>query len=332
MILVYGRLDDPPTASVLAALRTRACPVCMLDQQDVGSAVRDLRFAPGGIAGTVACENATIALGDIEAVFARPLELDLGGVAPAAADDAQRKHEGLVEWLDATPARVINRPAAMQSNASKPLQLQLIGAAGLAVPDTLVTSDAREAHAFWAKQGRVIFKSTSGIRSIVRELDRRYARRLGLLASLPVQFQAYVPGVDVRVHVVGAETFAVEIRTDAIDYRYASRDDRDVEFVPVTLPAAVAQRCVAVTAALGLTLAGIDLRRRPDGEYVCFEVNPMPAFSYFERHSGLPIGDAVARWLVGENRIPREDEHGARGRQPDRDRRTNHRHPAAPVA
>ena len=49
-----------------------------------------------------------------------------------------------------------------------------------------------------------------------------------------------------------------------------------------------------------LPLAGIDLRRTPDGRYVCFEVNPSPAFSFYERRTGLPIAHAIARHLAGE--------------------------------
>lgn len=332
MILVYGHADDPPTAGVAAALRTRGSPFCLLDQGALAPASLAVDLGADGVSGTVHDEGRRIALAQFDAVFARPLDLGFAGGAGPAAAGVRRQHELLMEWLDETPARVVNRPAAMQSNGSKPLQLQLIGAAGLAVPETLVTSDAAEARAFRAAHGRVIFKSTSGVRSIVRELDDTFARRLDRLATLPVQFQALVPGVDVRVHVVGTEAFAVEIRTEAIDYRYASRDNRDVAFAAITLPHSVSTRCIDLTRRLGLALAGIDLRRRPDGEYVCFEVNPMPAFSYFEHHGGLPIADAVARLLGGDMHATQETSHGSSRRQPDRHRRHDHRHPAAPVA
>jgi glutathione synthase/RimK-type ligase-like ATP-grasp enzyme len=46
-----------------------------------------------------------------------------------------------------------------------------------------------------------------------------------------------------------------------------------------------------------LVVAGIDLRRTPEGRWVCFEVNPSPAFVYYEEATGQPIGDAIAQWL-----------------------------------
>ena len=35
----------------------------------------------------------------------------------------------------------------------------------------------------------------------------------------------------------------------------------------------------------------------------CFEVNPSPAFSYDEAHTGQPIAQAIARYLAGETRV-----------------------------
>jgi glutathione synthase/RimK-type ligase-like ATP-grasp enzyme len=53
-----------------------------------------------------------------------------------------------------------------------------------------------------------------------------------------------------------------------------------------------------MAAAMGLALAGIDLRRTDKGEWFCFEVNPSPAFTYYEEATGQPITDAVARLLL----------------------------------
>ena len=70
------------------------------------------------------------------------------------------------------------------------------------------------------------------------------------------------------------------------------------------MPVDVASRCVELAEALDLPLAGIDLRRRPDGQYVCFEVNPMPAYSYYESNTGLPISLALADLLADAVKSP----------------------------
>ncbi len=48
----------------------------------------------------------------------------------------------------------------------------------------------------------------------------------------------------------------------------------------------------------GLLVSGIDLRHaKRDNRWYCFEVNPSPAFSYYEQYTGQTIAAAVARLL-----------------------------------
>ena len=126
------------------------------------------------------------------------------------------------------------------------------------------------------------------------ELDR-----LDAVRACPVQFQAYVPGFDVRVHTVGDEVFATRIDSPGTDYRYAAHDDDGTRLEPYDLPDDLARRCCQLAAGLGLAFTGIDLRITPDGDVYCFEVNPSPAYSYYEAHTDQPIASAVARYLTG---------------------------------
>ena len=65
----------------------------------------------------------------------------------------------------------------MASNNSKPYQALLIQALGFAVPETLVTTDPDAVLAFWQRHGTVVYKSNSGIRSIVSRLtDAAHSR------------------------------------------------------------------------------------------------------------------------------------------------------------
>jgi D-alanine-D-alanine ligase-like ATP-grasp enzyme len=49
---------------------------------------------------------------------------------------------------------------------------------------------------------------------------------------------------------------------------------------------------------MGLLVAGIDLRRTPDGRWSCFEVNPSPGFTYYQDKTGHPIDQAIAELLL----------------------------------
>jgi glutathione synthase/RimK-type ligase-like ATP-grasp enzyme len=293
VIIVFGSGDDSCIERVVDAALELGVEHRLIDQRRLDHDDLLLEVGPSAVRCLARVADEVIDLGDAEAVYARPL-----GVGTTARSHAFGA--AFTEWLDLADALVVNRPISMRSNSSKPYQCQLIAEAGFAVPDTLVSNDPNEVREFAERHGRVIFKSTSGIRSIVRELDEQRLDALDGVRSLPTQFQAYVPGVDTRVHVVGGATFATEMATDAIDYRYSRLDGKEVSHLPVELDGEVAQRCVALAELLELPLCGIDLRRRADGGYVCFEVNPMPAFSYYEAHTGQPIAHTLVEFLSGK--------------------------------
>jgi glutathione synthase/RimK-type ligase-like ATP-grasp enzyme len=208
-------------------------------------------------------------------------------------------HETLMRWCEVAPARVVNRAGPMASNFSKPYQAQLIVEHGLSVPETLITNDPRLVTAFQRRHGRVVYKSASGVRSIVRELEPGDTDRLERIRWCPTQFQQFVDGTHIRVHVIGDVLHATALDSDVVDYRYATRDGAEApELRAVDLPDALAERCVALAAGLELPFAGIDLKLAESGEVYCFEVNPCPAFSYYELSTGQPIARTLARYLV----------------------------------
>lgn len=302
MIVFCGYADDPPLQLALEAAAAMGVDHVLVDQRHAAHHDLVATVSDAGVDGVLTVAGTQIRLGDVGAVYARPLTTP----EPADRRERERAHAldaAFVEWTDAADCLVVSRPSAMQSNASKPFQAQEIAAAGLAVPETLVTSDPDAVREFWRRHGAVVFKSVSGIRSIVHRLDEARAGSLDRVRDLPTQFQAVVEGVDVRAHVVGERVFAAEIRSRAVDYRYAVRDGLAAEVVAVELPDDVASRCVALSARLDLPFSGVDLRRRPDGTYVCFEVNPMPGYSYFEGETGQPISVALVELLAGKTGV-----------------------------
>ena len=100
------------------------------------------------------------------------------------------------------------------------------------------------------------------------------------------------------MHVVGDAVFASEVLSDVDDYRYARQQGGQCELRATPLPAAIEARAVATADALGLRVAGLDLRRTPEDEWYCFEVNPSPCFTYYEHHTGQPLTAAVASLLM----------------------------------
>ncbi|MCC6629107.1 MAG: alpha-L-glutamate ligase [Chloroflexi bacterium] len=301
MILFAGIPSEPPLALAIAAAQRQRVAHRILNQRDTAYAAAVLAVRDGAVSGMLELRDGTLALETVTGVYHRltdPEVLPEARRDPHAARQACAAFAILSDWLEMAPARVLNRAAPSAGNASKPAQALQLARLGWAVPATLVSSDPEDVLAFRAEHGRVIFKSASGVRSIVTELTPADLPRLWQLRALPTQFQALVEGTDVRVHVVGARVFATEVRSRALDYRYAARFGTTSTFRPIELPAAVEALCRTTAAALDLPLCGIDLRRRPDGTHVCFEVNPAPAYSWYEENTGQPIADAIVTHLV----------------------------------
>jgi glutathione synthase/RimK-type ligase-like ATP-grasp enzyme len=295
MIALWGLPGDEPLDCVREALVAAGRTPLLLDQRRAAGMRLDA-------AGVLHDGRDHWPLDTIRALYTRVYDVHqipaLDGLDRGAFARIEALQCALWAWADHARSLVLNRPSAMASNGSKPYQAMLIEQHGFAVPETLVTTDLDAVLAFRERHGAIVYKSVSGVRSIVSRLRDEDCERLKDIVWCPTQFQAWVPGVDHRVHVVGEQVFAVRIDCSADDYRYASRQGCPVSLSATELEAGVAERAARLAHALGLPLAGLDLRRTPDGEWVCFEVNPSPCFTYYENLTRQPIAHAVAQLLA----------------------------------
>ena len=304
MILLCGIPSESPLAMVAAALEAEGVPHRVLNQRRVAEYRIAFTIDAGGVDGSLTLGAETLRLSDIRGVYLRLMDdrllPELAGLEEGhpARRHARGFHDALLRWSEVAPGCVVNRGEPQGSNSSKPYQAQLIARHGLLVPETLITNDPAQALEFRQRHGSVIYKSISGVRSIVTELTDADLDRLERIRWCPVQFQERIRGADLRVHVVGGTAIATEIVSEAIDYRYARKQGMEARLRPAALPEDAAARCVALTAALGLEFAGIDLKRTEAGELYCLEVNPAPAFSYFEANTDQPIAATLTRHLA----------------------------------
>jgi glutathione synthase/RimK-type ligase-like ATP-grasp enzyme len=304
VILLFGIASEPPLAMVADELRALDAPFALLHQRRWEDCHIVVDIGGEGIDGHLRMGPLDVPLCDVRSIYLRPMDDRVLPDLASEPDGSLRRrrcrelHDAIHEWCEVTPAMVVNRARVQASNASKPYQGDFVRAHGLLPPPTLITNDPDEVHAFRAIHGRVVFKSASGVRSIVHTLTDDDLRRLDRIRWCPVQFQAFVPGNDVRVHCVGTEVFASRITSNATDYRYATSMGEAAEVVAHDIDADLAARCLALTRALGLEVSGIDLRIGEGSEVYCFEVNPSPAYSYYELHTGQPIARALARHLA----------------------------------
>ncbi|RMF89500.1 MAG: hypothetical protein D6736_08310 [Nitrospinota bacterium] len=304
MILLLGRLDDPMIAYVCTCLLARKVDFLVIDpRHSPHQCALTWTMEQGRMHGSLCYGRQEVALADIGSIYIRQLRRPpRSQQTPPPGQDQTPQPFPLSRWLatfsENVPALVVNRPSAVSSNLSKPYQQQLIARHGFRVPRTRVTTLPAAVTRFYEEcQGRVIYKSISHQRSIVRRMTPGDLSRLAQVRYCPTQFQEYIAGIDIRVHTVGERVFATEILSEATDYRYAGREGARRAIRGIELPAEVATRCLHLARGLDLMMSGIDLRRSPDGDYYCFEVNPAPAFIFYQTYTGQRIGDALADLL-----------------------------------
>ena len=233
MILLCGIPTETPMALVRDALDSNGTRYVVLNQRKFASMKMSLDIQGGKPSGKLQLNGDSYSVDEFTGVFTRMMDyhfLPELQDAPAAAPELKfccNLFETLTRWAEISPARVVNRVAPMGSNFSKPYQAQIIRRYGFEVPETLITNDPDLVRAFRARHGRVIYKSISGVRSIVQTLTDDDMTRIDNIRWCPTQFQAFVEGTNVRVHTVGEKVFATAINTDATDYRYAHRQSGD---------------------------------------------------------------------------------------------------------
>jgi len=297
-ILLWGLREDPTFRSVFEKLVKRDVKTAFVNHAAINRSNMRVDYGPR-FSHEFSCDGHTYMLEDMSAAYLRPFDhrhydqpTDRAET-PFAVPRADLVHHLVNVWAESGRATIINRPSAEATNYSKLNQAKEIRASGFLVPNSLVTNDPQRVRDFHSACGSVVYKSMSCIRSIVKELEISSLAGFGKFG--PVFLQQRIVGRNIRVHVVGARTFACVVRSEGIDYRYAPST-----IEPMALPDGVGALCVGLTARLGLILSGIDLIATPSDDYYCLEVNPNPAFSYFEAAGGGAVAEAVADALVGQ--------------------------------
>lgn len=306
MILITGIPSEPPVELVTQAAENAGIPYLMFNQRNVHLYELSIKYQRNKFSGVLQINEKEYNLERLTGIYIRMMDnyflpemrnKVFNYIGESAANKSIAIHKQLLDWMEIASCRILNRPWNMISNLSKPYQTQLIAAAGFRIPPTCITSDPDAVIEFQKKHKKLIFKSISSMRSIVKELDTSSLKILQRIKYLPAQFQEKLTGENIRVHVVGDVLFATQIESTVIDYRYAGRENKECNLVPFELPKPIVKRCFEVSKKLNLPLCGIDLFRTKNDEYYCFEVNPSPGYSYYQQSTGQDIATAIVKWL-----------------------------------
>lgn len=304
-VFLCGIGSEPPMEKVIKALNEINARFIFFNQRTFINASINLEVGPGGLAGEITLNGHLVKFEEISSVYTRLIDFislpEIVRLPTSHADyiHCEKFHQILEQFIELSPGMVVNRTQAMLSNNSKPYQMQIIRKY-FYTPETLITNQLEKVEGFLEEHGNIIFKSMSGVRSIVTDWSDECLDRGQDLELCPVMFQEKVEGFDVRVHVIGDKVFATQVESDSTDYRYGHHQGQEARLSAVLLPEEIEAACVQVSADLELHFSGIDLRITPEGKCYCFEANPCPAFSYYEDHTGQPIARELALFLSSQ--------------------------------
>jgi len=301
MVLICGIPEDPPIELLADALEDSGVPFLIYSPRQLRSISFYYEIADGKIDGEISNGIKSSLLSEITGIYNRMVDFsvipEFRHLLPVHKEYKELRHkaDAIQSWVNLSNCRVLNHAEPMKSNCSKLYQMRLIKESGFLIPPSLVTNNIESLKHYYKKQEKLIYKSASGVRSIVAGFE--WSERTSLIKNCPTLFQKQLSGINYRVHVVGEKVFATQIRSSAVDYRYAAKENKETRLDAVSLPWEVEQKCIALSKFLNLPLAGIDLMKS-NNDWYCFEVNPSPGYSYYENNTGQPISKCIAKYLA----------------------------------
>ncbi|MGX7829123.1 ATP-grasp domain-containing protein [Actinokineospora sp. 24-640] len=297
MILCLGLAADPTFTAGVRALRRAGVGFRSVDLPSLAmrGSVRVPLESPRDTELSLSGESHR--LGDFSAVWCRLADVSAAAPTPELAAAAAGQSEALARILESAPLKVMSPPLREASGSTKLLHAVTLGeVGGWRIPETCLTSDPEEAKRFVRScRNGAIFKGASAWKTWATVFEARHEPRLPRLRRLPVLFQERVIGPDVRIHVVGDQSFGELIDSPALDYRTVPGVNT---YSPQVPPREVADGCARLTEHCGVPLLGVDFKiERATGEWFFLEANSMPCFEGYDERAGGAISRAIVDWL-----------------------------------
>jgi RimK family alpha-L-glutamate ligase len=216
--------------------------------------------------------------------------------------------------LEAAGVAVINPAKAIEAAVDKYLATARLQAADFLTPPTTVCQTSEEAlAAFDALGGDVVVKPLFGGegRGITRVSDAAIGRRVFTALEqigAVLYLQQFIPhdGVDWRLLVVGDDVLGMR-RINPDDWR--TNISLGARAEPLEVTAELAGLARRAAAAVGASIAGIDLLPGRDGRLYALEVNAVPGWRALAAVTGIDVAERVLRHVANQcktarNRLP----------------------------
>jgi glutathione synthase/RimK-type ligase-like ATP-grasp enzyme len=311
MYLIVTNKRDLTSDFIVLELQRRNLSYLRLNTEDITQST--FSYTPHDDKWLLFLSNTTIDLTQVKAAYFRrpgipePIEnIQTSDVRQYCAMEWTALLQSLY-W--AIGERWLNSPQMISLAENKIRQLNLAWRLGFLVPQTTITNDPSTFSAFLKPQemvGKPLKNSLVKDNSTDRVLfTTRLQNRLNIeqdeIRACPIIIQQEIKKeYDIRVTVVGNQIFAATIdsqkdHSTEVDWRRTSKPD--LEHSIYKLPSELEQRCIALTAALGLRFGAIDLILDKNGKHWFLEINPNGQWGWIQIRTGLPIAEAIVSEL-----------------------------------
>ncbi len=231
-----------------------------------------------------------------------PIDAVLVRTMPPASLEQVVMRMDVLGQMEAAGKVVINPSRAIEAAVDKYLASAKLHAAGLLTPQTCVCQTMEAAlDAFERLGGDVVVKPLFGGegRGIARINDQAIAQRtFSLLTGLGavLYVQQFIPhdGYDLRVLSVGERMWAIR-RRNPLDWR--TNVSRGAVAEPVELRPEWARAARQAAAAIGASVAGVDLLPARDGQLYAIEVNAVPGWQALARVLEVDMAQQVLEFV-----------------------------------
>jgi glutathione synthase/RimK-type ligase-like ATP-grasp enzyme len=308
VLLIITNKADIGADFVIRHLRAQGAVYLRIDTDCLGTPGRHFGFEHG--AAILQYDNSIVRANQVKAIWARrfasPNVLDRA--IPEYRDFVARELTDVMEaFLETTDAICMNSYEADRKSGNRLFQSALAKSVGFHVPEALVTQDIAKAKTFIGRFEKTITKAISfGV--VSQELDQiaytsKISQSIDLagLAGCPILLQPNIEKrSEWRVTTVGEKVFAARTKSNAgvdeTDWRRTP--DAATIFEVAELPNDVSERLILLCERSGIVFGAHDLIETPSGDFYFLETNPAGQWAWLEVELGLPIGAAVASWLV----------------------------------
>lgn len=213
----------------------------------------------------------------------------------------------VVNQFDRMRVPLVNNAEPIARSRDKLRSLQLLAAAGIDIPRTVMARDPSQIHRALEMVGGPpaiikVLKGTQGIGVILAETEQVAQTIVETFASLAMnilvqEFIEESEGRDIRALVVGGRVVTA-MRRQARLGEFRSNVHRGATGVAAELSEGYQRAALRATEVMGLQVAGVDLLESSAGPKV-IEINSSPGFEGLERCTDADIAGAIVDYAIG---------------------------------